>query len=130
MKPPPGEHWFVAVLVLESSIKGAGLLPPEEGYEPSVDLQFRLIHATDSETAYERAVTCGEQAEHAYENTYGETCVWSFKGLKDLQEVMSDEISDGVEVYGYIIDGKAKDHVLPREKLTGFLGMSPEEWNA
>ena len=82
MKPPSGEHWFIAVLVFESGIEGAKPIPHGEGYEPSVDLQFRLIHATDSDTAYERAVACGEQAEHAYENPDGETCVWSLQGTE------------------------------------------------
>jgi hypothetical protein len=124
------DRWFIAVLVLESGIAGEARSAPGEGYEPSVDFQFRLIRATDLESAYERALVIGKKAEHGYENPYGETCTWSFKGLKDLQEVMDGEIGDGVEVYGFITDGKAEDHVVSRERLTGFLGMGPDEWNA
>src|SRR4051812_45174254 len=97
MNSPLGLHWYVAVLVLESSII--------EGWsDPSVDLQFRLIRAPDAEAAYERALILGRQDEHSYENPYGQTCVWTFKGLKDLQEVIKDELADGVEVYGFIED--------------------------
>jgi hypothetical protein len=113
MNSPPGLHWYVAVLVLESSVV-------EGPSESSVDIQFRLIHAPDAETAYKRALTLGREAEHSYENPYGQTCAWTFRGLKDLEEVIEDELADGAHVYGFIEDGAAEDHVLPREQLAVF----------
>jgi hypothetical protein len=128
MGSPLALQWYVAVLVLESSIV-------ERWSESSVDVQFRLIRAPDAESAYERALALGREAERAYENPYGQTCAWTFKGLKDLQEVIDDELVDGVEIYGFIEDGTAADHVLPKEALTVFQkgaltedGLDPEEW--
>ena len=106
-------HWHIAVLVLESSIV-------DGPSDPSVDVQFRLIRAPDAEAAYDRALALGRKAEHSYENPYGQTCVWTFKGLKDLQEIIEDELADGVELYGFIEDGVAEDHVVPKERLTAF----------
>jgi hypothetical protein len=120
MSSPLVLHWYVAVLVLESSIVEG---PPE----PSIDVQFRLIRAPDAESAYERALALGQKAEHSYENPYGQTCAWTFKGLKDLQEVIEDELADGVEVYGFIEDGAAEDHILPKEALTVFQSGAPME---
>ena len=106
-------HWFVAVLLLESNF--AALSMP-----PSIDVQYRLIHATDSEAAYKRALELGREAEHSYENSEGEICVWSFKGLKDLQEVLDVELNDGTEIYGFTAVGSATDHVVSKQKLTTF----------
>jgi len=113
-------HWYVAVLVFESSIT--------EGWsDPSVDIQFRLIRAADADAAFERALNLGKEGERAYENPYGQTCVWSFRGLKDLQEVIDEELVDGVEVYGFIEDGTADDHVVTKNQLTVFLSGSIDE---
>ncbi len=47
MGTPLERHWFVAVLLLESSIM--------EGWsDPSVDIQFRLLRAADADTATPR----------------------------------------------------------------------------
>jgi hypothetical protein len=113
MTSPPDLHWFVAVLVFESSIPGGWS-------EPSVDIQFRLVRAADAEAAFERAVHLGKQGEHAYENAYGQMCVWTFKGLKDLDDVLAEEFVDGVEIYGFIEKGSADDHVAPKYQLTAF----------
>jgi len=106
-------HWYVAVLVFESSIR-------EALSDPSVDIQYRLVRAADAEAAFARALALGQEGEHAYENPYGQTCVWSFKGLKDLKEVLEEELVDGVEVYGFIEDAKAEDHVVTKAQLAVF----------
>jgi hypothetical protein len=116
----PARPWFVAVLVFESSVR-------ESWSDPSVDVQYRLFRADDAEAAYERALALGGEHELEYENVYGDTCVWSFKGLQDLQEIIEDEIFDGIEVYGFIEDGTAEDRVLPKEDLTVFRPGRPVE---
>jgi hypothetical protein len=113
-------HWFVAVLVFESSLA-------EVWSDPRIDIQFRLIHAVDAEAAYQRAVALGKDEEHSYENPYGQTCTWSFKGLKDLQDVIDDQLVDGVEVYGFIQEGSADDHVTTKDCLTVFWTGSIDE---
>jgi hypothetical protein len=113
-------HWYVAVLVFESHIR-------EARSDPSIDIQFRLVRAAGAEAAYERALLLGQESAHAYENTYGQTCVWSFKGLKDLQEVIDNELIDGVEVYGFIEAGTAEDHVVAKSHLSVFFKGSIDE---
>ena len=118
MSDPIEFHWYVAVLVLESSIV-------EGRSDPSVDVQFRLIRAPDAETAYQRALALGREDEHSYENPYGQTCAWTFKGLSDLQAVIDDELADGVEVYGFIEHRTSVDRVVPKEQLTVFNDGTP-----
>jgi hypothetical protein len=117
----PRERWFVAVLVFESSLR-------EAWSDPSVDIQFRLVRAVDAENAFERALALGNGGEISYENPYGEICLWTFKGLQDLREVIDDELGHGVEVYGFIENGFAEDHIIPKEQLTAFfLGRQRDE---
>ena len=122
MNVPAQEHWFVAILVFESSIHAEKDGPKIKTYDPSVDLQYRLVCATDLESACERAFVMGHEGEHAYENSDGNICAWSFKGLKDLEEVLDDELVDGVEIYGYITEGRAEDYVDSKWRLRLFLG--------
>jgi hypothetical protein len=122
MDTGPDLHWFVAVLVFESSLR-------ERPSDPSVDVQYRLIRAADATTAYMRSLALGKEDERAYENPYGETCVWTFKGLNDLQEVLADELGDGLEIYGYIESGRAEDYVVERDRLTAFFKGPIEEDN-
>ena len=62
---------------------------------------------------------------------YGQVCAWTFKGLKDLREAISEELLDGLEVYGFIEGGTADDHVATKNQLTifwsGTIGEGPAE---
>lgn len=111
----PAERWFVGVLVFESQVEGAWC-------DPSVDVQYRLIRAVDAETAYQRALALGKREENSYENPYGQTCRWVFKGLGDLQKVLDEELGHGVEIYGFIQKDSAEDWVVEKGQLTVFLG--------
>ncbi len=122
MNLSPLEHWFVAILVFELSIHTEKDGPKLVTHDPSIDLQYRLVRAADLESAYERAFVMGHEGAIAYENCYGQICAWTFMGLKDLQGVMSDELGDGVEVYGFITGGNARDHVASMRELMKFLG--------
>lgn len=115
MSPEIVERWYLAVLVFESSVTGSW-------DDPSVDLQYRLIRATDSETAYARANALGRHNTHQYSNPEGETVTWAFKGLADLDVILEDELQHGVEVYGFITEGSAADHVVDKDQLTLFRG--------
>ena len=119
MDKPPDRPWYVAVLVFESSLV-------EVWHDPSIDVQYRLVRANDADQAYDRALILGEEGEHSYENPDGQTCVWSFRGLADLQVVMSRSLEDGLEIYGFIEDGSAEDQVVSKDELTVFRGRSDE----
>ena len=43
-----------------------------------------------------------------------------FRGESVLIPVVDDELTDGVEIYGFIEDGVAEEHVVPKERLTAF----------
>ena len=81
-------HWYIAVLVLESSIV-------QGPTDPSLDVQFRLIRApVTRRPTYDRALALQPEAGRFLPGTpYGQTCVWTFKGLKDLQEIIEDELA-------------------------------------
>ena len=113
---PPRQHWFVAILLYESSIEGAN------DVEPSTEVSYRLIRASDVDGAYRRAVELGHQEQTSYLNSDGETCTWRFLGLEDLQEVSDETLEDGTEVYGFIEKGPASRRVVPMDKLTAFVG--------
>lgn len=107
-------RWFVAVLVVRSRVDGGAA---ETGL---LDLQFRLIHATDAESAYIRALELGQQAAQSYRNADGNDVTWEFIGLNDLREVDDESLSDGTEVYSQLARDDEKNAVVPKEKLSVF----------
>ena len=111
MDADPADFWFVAVLVYESRIVGA------TDFEPSVDVQFRLIRAADAEAAHAAALDLGERERTSYLNPAGETCEWRFAGLEDLRRVDDERLEHGTEVYGFTEGGLSADQVLPKNRL-------------
>ena len=107
-------RWFVGVLVVrsrvDSDVAGPGLL----------DLQFRLIHAADPESAYTRALELGRHAADTYRNVDGNDVNWEFIGLHDLREVDDESLSDGTEVYSQLARDDAQNAVVPKSKLSVF----------
>ncbi|HTS01264.1 MAG TPA: DUF4288 domain-containing protein, partial [Thermoanaerobaculia bacterium] len=78
--------WFTASIVMECEVLGG---------DPLCDEQLRLIEAPDAARAYMAALDFGKAEEHSYENADGDTVRWVFKGLSNLDEVMSDTIESG-----------------------------------
>ena len=105
-------RWYAAVLVVRSSVEGA----PE--VEPLFDIQYRMIQAPDAESAYQKAFLLGERENQSYPNADGENVVWTFVGLRNLQEI-ADPIADGVEVYSELYRG-FDDLTVPKEQLAAF----------
>jgi hypothetical protein len=114
---PPALKWYVALLVFES--KGV-----EEWTDPTVDVQYCLVRATDRDAAYSRALVLGKEGEGTSETSEGKAISWTFKGLQDLDDVLEDELTDGVEIYGFIEEGVGEDYVVPKEDLSIFLDLS------
>jgi len=107
-------RWFVAVLVVRSRV-GTGA-----EVHPTIDLQYRIIHAVNPEAAYIRAIELGKQAALSYRNSAGEDVNWEFAGLHDLHEVEDESLSDGTEVYSRRVRDDPNKLVMPKANLSAF----------
>jgi hypothetical protein len=108
------EIWYVAVLVIESSVG------EDAANEPLIDLQYRLVRATDAEDAYRKSLELGTSAEHSYQNSDGETVRWNFVGLHDLRESQDQDLVHGAEVYSSLRRRASHHYVVPKHRLTEF----------
>ena len=106
--------WFMAVLVRGSFLDGV-LYDRELG-----DLLYRLVQASDAETAYQKAVQLGQESTDTYSGDDGKTYSLQFLGLADLTEVSAPRLEDGVEVYLQLTTGRPPDMVVAKEELTAF----------
>ena len=106
-------RWFIAVLVVASEVE-----PGVEG--PLVDLQHRLIRATDPDTAHRRALELGALAQHSYRNAAGSEVTWRFAGLHDLREIDDHTLGDGSELYSTLVRRDPQQLAVPKDKLTAF----------
>ena len=113
--PPQTSNWYVATLVICSRVEN------EANRLRTCDEQIRLLRASDSETAYEKAIQLGRAEEVSYQNTYGQTVHWEFVGLVDLEELSIDAIEDGVEIRSRLFRSKNPAHFArPKDELTIF----------
>ena len=108
------EVWYVAVLVIESSVG------EDPASEPLVDLQYRLVRATDAEDAHRKSLELGTSAEHSYQNSDGEPVRWRFAGLHDLCELQDQDLVHGAEVYSSLRRRGSHHYVVPKHRLTEF----------
>jgi hypothetical protein len=108
------ESWYMAVLVLESSVEG------ETAYMPLIDLQYRLVRASQVDDAYHKAHEIGVSEEQSYSNADGEVVSWKFAGLHDLVEITDQELVHGTEVYSTILRNPPDDYVVPKDRLTQY----------
>jgi hypothetical protein len=103
--------WYAAKLIVECRVGRA---------HPTLwDQQLVVFRASSATAAYATALTRGRQANHAYRNVTGETVQWRFKGLADLQEVLTKSLRSGTEVYSRLAWRRAPD-IPPKSKLTVF----------
>lgn len=58
-----------------------------------------LISARSESEAWLKAKDFGRKRQHSYRNVYKEKVSWKFVQLQELQQVMSEKLGDGVEVY-------------------------------
>jgi hypothetical protein len=93
--------WYSAKLLFRSRIAdiAEGAILCEES--------IRLVSAPNEEEALERAVRLGPAGEHDYSNERGETVVWEFVELTELQELSADSLGDGTEVYSRLFWSRA-----------------------
>jgi hypothetical protein len=108
------KKWYVGVLVVASRV--------DDGKEdcPLVDLKYKLIQATDHESAYRRALELGASEAHGYKNAGGADVSWEFAGLRDLREILDDELRDGVEVFNVLERAAPATFIRSKDQLEVF----------
>jgi hypothetical protein len=108
--------WYVATLIMLCKVTN------EMSELFTCDEQIRLIRATDSEQAYEKALRFGKDEEHSYMNSDGNEVFWEFIGLEDLEELFDETIRDGREIRSRISNQlRPFDRIRVKEDLTVFL---------
>lgn len=103
--------WFSVVLEFEAQVHDA-----PTGDDGLCEASVRLINASDIEDAHKRAMDLGRESEHHYFNELGERVTWQFRGVVEVQEVGSETIVDGIEVFSR----------LYRKGCPGASGARPE----
>ena len=88
-----------------------------------------LIRADSPEEAYQEAVELGTANEVSWENADGKRVTFRFRGLRDLNVIISSKLEHGVEL-SYIenigMDEAAiQKWVTPKEELGVFLPIDP-----
>lgn len=86
--------WFVACLVYRSFVGN------EVQEDFSVELSLRALRAESEEAAREKALFLGREEEVSYKNYLGETVRWKFVSVLDIQELPSDKLTEGEELWG------------------------------
>ncbi|QNI31220.1 DUF4288 domain-containing protein [Alloacidobacterium dinghuense] len=86
---PEDAEWYLAEIILEICV--------EDDPRNVVHINVVLIHATNPEEAYDKAMKRGKTEEQTYENQQGKSVVSIFKGLRDLL-VIHDKLEDGAEL--------------------------------
>jgi hypothetical protein len=105
--------WYTAIMVMTSEIDGA------VGEDPLVDLQFRILQASDAESAYACAMEVGQANESSYANDDGEMVKWVLAGLHELIE-LDNAPGHGVEIYSRLTRDAPASLIPPRESLQVF----------
>lgn len=89
-----GSTWFVAKLLFKAEVKSR-LRPRKVLCEESLI----LISARTEQEALLKAKRFAKAGQHSYRNVYKEKVSWKFVELQELQEIISEKLGDGVEIY-------------------------------
>lgn len=92
--PTDSPIWFIARLLFKADIKSR-LRRKKLLCEES----FILISARTESEARLKARKFAKASQHSYRNVYKEKVSWKFVGLQELQQIISEKLGDGVEVY-------------------------------
>jgi hypothetical protein len=83
---------YIAVVVYESSSDSSK-------YEPLFEESFMIVKATSVEEAKQKTKIHATGNTSTFKNEAGETVTWTLKEIVDVNQVLCDSISDGVEIY-------------------------------
>ena len=118
---PEDAKWYLADIVLEITIEG----------DPRnvVHTNLVLIRADSPEEAYQKAIELGTSNEASWENIDGKRVTFSFRGLRDLNVILSRKLEHGIELScGENIgmdEAAIQKWVTPKEELGVFSPMDP-----
>jgi len=102
------KNWYLAIIVLSN------ILPDDE---EGIVLLYKLIHATDHETAFKLAEDLGIQEERSWSNNDSE---WKYKGLANLSPIEDKKLSHGTEVFMCLEEGDSSHYIRSKDKLRVF----------
>jgi hypothetical protein len=85
--------WYSASLLFE------GVTPGRPEAEYLWEESIVLFQAKDEKEAEEKARLSGLNSEHEYESASKDMVKWKFRHIISIQEVLSNNITDGVEVF-------------------------------
>jgi hypothetical protein len=107
-------HWYVAEVIVQCRV---GRVSKRKTL---YDRQIKVLRASTDDAAYERALELGRAENHSYKNSAGETVVWEFIGLGNLESLREKRISDGTEIHSRLETGSPKSEVRRKRDLTVF----------
>lgn len=74
--------------------------------QPLQELAIHVLSAANSDEAQARGETLGRNREHSYANCYGELVCDTFHAVVEVQSLLDDSLSDGMEVTSWLWRGK------------------------
>jgi hypothetical protein len=113
-KPERPSEWYVAVMVVACTVGG------RRADDNLVDLQYRLIRASDPESAFVEAMSLGPLHDHSYQNESGQLVEWTFKGLHRLDRLIDQKLDNGSEVFSTLVRTLYEQLVSKKENLWEF----------
>lgn len=118
---PKDAKWYLADIVLEITV--------ENDPRNVVHTNLVLIRADSPEEAYQKAMELGTANEASWENIDGKHVTFRFRGLRDLNVILSSKLEHGVELsYNETIgmdEAAIQKWVTPKEELGVFSPISP-----
>ena len=76
---------------------------PQADDRPLKEERIVLFEALDESEAQEKAMAAGQESEHEYESSDGNTVMVKFLELKKIYEINSEQLSNGTEVFSEFI---------------------------
>ena len=86
-------NWYLAKIIFQI-ISGSG------NHTPQFDEQLRLIEASDSESALQKARRLGERDQPSFINAHGRYVKWNFIDVAELIPLSNQ--ADGAEVFSRV----------------------------
>lgn len=87
-----GPHWYVAILLYESS-------SPDPGYTPLFEEAILLLQAASDDEARTKAQAHADRSRTSFKNVLGQTIIWTLKHIVDVNVMLVDGPADGAEIY-------------------------------
>ena len=93
-------NWYLAKIIYR-------IICGDGDHKPQFDEQIRLIAATGSEQALDKALSIGKQEAQSFLNQQGKLVEWKFIDVAELYKIT--EMIDGAELYSRIQERDCPD---------------------